>query len=256
VEYGIVSDIREFTLHDGPGIRTTVFLKGCPLRCQWCHNPETMSPAPQRMESPAGSRVIGQRYSTAELAALLLPQAEILASGGGGVTFSGGEPLLQDAFLCEVIEQLRPMHVLLDTSGFAPQDVFRRTVPLVNLVYFDLKLVDAEEHRRYTGQDNRLILENLAWLADAQVPFVIRVPLVPGVTDTPQNLAAIASTVRGMAGLEGVELLPYNPAAGGKYAGLGMEFHPSFDEQQPVNTKLDSFISAGIPAHVVGTARP
>ena len=114
---GIVFDVREFTVHDGPGIRTTVFMKGCPLRCTWCHNPEGLDMAPSVMRSPAGERTVGRSYEAAELAAILSRQASILAMNGGGVTFSGGEPLMQAGFVAEVIDLLPGMHVVLDTSG-------------------------------------------------------------------------------------------------------------------------------------------
>src|SRR5512135_1042485 len=114
---GIVFDIREFAVHDGPGIRTTVFLKGCPLACQWCHNPEGQSRQPQEMLSSGGRRIAGKEYTPDELAAILNRQADILREAEGGVTFSGGEPLMQAAFVSEVIDRFRGIHVLLDTCG-------------------------------------------------------------------------------------------------------------------------------------------
>jgi pyruvate formate lyase activating enzyme len=252
LQYGIVSDIRDFTLHDGPGIRMTVFLKGCPLRCQWCHNPEMISPEPQSMRSPAGDRTVGRRYSSDELASIVLAEADVLRANHGGVTFSGGEPLMQSLFLEEVIERIRPLHVVLDTSGYARPEVFRKVVAFANLIHFDLKLMDPEEHRRFTGTDNRFILGNLDWLATSGVPFVARVPLVPGVTDTPRNLERIAQTVCGNSGLQCVEFLPYNRAAGGKYAGLGMEFHPDYDETRPLNMDFGAFAMKGCRFRVVG----
>ncbi len=265
---GIVFDIKEFAVHDGPGIRTTVFLKGCPLRCAWCHNPEGLSPEPQVLRSAVGDRLAGRRYTSAELAALLNDQAAILRAGGGGVTFSGGEPLMQAPFVAEVVEQLHGLHVLLDTSGCvgpvgsagsvgsdrsdrsAEPDLFRRIAGRVNLVFFDLKLMDPEAHRRWTGADNAPILRNLRALPEVGVPFVVRVPLVPGVTDTEANLAAIAAAVRGLPGLQRVDLLPYNRVAGGKYRACGLEYHPGFDEDRPVNADTAPFEEAGVPARV------
>ena len=156
---GVVFDIREFTVHDGPGIRTTVFLKGCPLRCSWCHNPEGLRSEPQTLCGPTGERVVGETFTAEALAARLNRLAPVL--DGGGVTFSGGEPLLQAAFVAEVIERLAGLHVLLDTSGYAAEADFRLVAAKCQLVYFDLKLIDAEMHRRYTGVDNAGILQNL-----------------------------------------------------------------------------------------------
>jgi pyruvate formate lyase activating enzyme len=248
---GIVFDIKEFTVHDGPGLRTTVFLKGCPLACQWCHNPEGQSSQPQIIRSPAGERLAGRTYTAVELAALLTKQVPLLTANEGGITFSGGEPLCQADFVADVIDLLDGAHVLLDTSGFGPEDSFRRLLARVDLVYFDLKLIDRDQHRRYTGCDNDLILRNLEILGDSGKPFVVRVPLVPGVTDTDENLAAIAETIGRLPRLPTVDLLPYNRVAGAKYRAAGMEFKPDYDETQEVNVNTRSFDQTGIEAQVL-----
>jgi pyruvate formate lyase activating enzyme len=247
---GIIFDIKEFAVHDGPGLRTTVFLKGCPLSCTWCHNPEGLSMAPQEMRSPAGVRRVGKEYSAQELAELLNRQAHILKAGEGGVTFSGGEPLIQANFVAEVIDLLGDSHVLLDTSGFGSERDFLLLLERVNLVYYDLKLIDRQAHHQYTGGDNDIILENLQRLSMSGVPFVIRVPLVPGVTDTNENLAAIARTTKDLPGMLRVDLLPYNRAAGAKYRAAGMEFKADYDETRPVNANAAVFEKAGIKVRV------
>ena len=247
---GIVFDIKEFTVHDGPGIRTTVFMKGCPLTCSWCHNPEGQSMRPQVIRGLAGERLAGREYTASELAALLNGQASILRDAEGGVTFSGGEPLMQAEFVAEVIDLLDDLHVLLDTSGYGNGQVFHKLLDRSDLVYFDLKLIDPEIHRQYTGQSNELILNNLKILGTSGKPFVIRVPLVPGVTDTDENLAAIAQTNRGFPGLVRVDLLPYNRAAGSKYEFAGMEFKPGYDEKRPLNIKTGPFEQAGLKVSV------
>lgn len=252
---GTVFDIREFTVHDGPGIRTTVFLKGCPLRCSWCQNPEGMSPLPEMMESPSRKRIVGKLYTSEQLSSILNRQASILSDNGGGVTFSGGEPLEQAAFLAEVIDSLGDLHILLDTSGYALESNFRRVVQRCDLVYFDLKLIDRKAHVRHTGVDNSPILRNLSVLASMNVPFVIRVPLIPGVTDTDKNLAAIAGEVSQLSGLIRVDLLSYNRAAGGKYLALRKQFGPTYDESRPVNINLDAFEAAGVNVKVAGTVK-
>jgi len=247
---GLIFDIREFAVHDGPGIRTTVFLKGCPLSCVWCHNPEGQSCIPQDIHSPAGSRTAGIEYSAKDLAALLNRQAEVLRANEGGVTFSGGEPLLQAGFVAEVIDLLDDLHVVLDTSGYGSEIDFRRLLERVDLVYYDLKLIDPEAHRVYTGADNQIILQNLKELSASGVPFVIRVPLVPGVTDTHANLVAIAALVSGLTGLVRVDLLPYNRAAGAKYKAAGMEFRAQYNEASPVNADTGVFERAGVKVRV------
>jgi pyruvate formate lyase activating enzyme len=244
---GIVFDIKEFTVHDGSGVRTTVFLKGCPLACMWCHNPESQSIQPQIIRSPTGERLAGREYEAAELAALLNQQAALLRANEGGITFSGGEPLFQAGFVADVIDLLeKGTHVLLDTCGHAPLADFQLVLARSDLVFYDLKLIDRQEHLHYTGMDNDLILDNLEVLGRSGKPFVIRVPLVPGVTDTDENLAGIASAVESMPGLVEVDLLPYNRAAGAKYRYAGMEFKPDYDETRPLNFNLKIFEQAGL----------
>jgi pyruvate formate lyase activating enzyme len=247
----MIFDIREFTIHDGPGLRTTVFLKGCPLRCTWCHNPEGLLAEPQLVSNPAGERTVGQSYTSDKLAELLNKQAEILRGGEGGVTFSGGEPLAQAAFVAEVIQKLEGLHVTLDTSGFGSPSDFQLLAGLSNLVLFDLKLMSPEKHRQYPGQDNGPILRNLDLLANLPAPCVIRVPLIPGVTDTDENLSAIAEAAQCLPNLLGVELLPYNRAAGGKYGSCGMQYQPGFDESESVKANLSFFEAAGLPVNVL-----
>jgi pyruvate formate lyase activating enzyme len=243
---GLVFDIREFSVHDGPGIRTTVCLKGCPLRCAWCHNPEGISAAPQIIRGVVGERTVGRWYQSGELASLLNRQADVLRNNEGGVTFSGGEPLAQAAFVLEVIEQLDRTHTVLDTSGYGSEEDFRALAARVDLVLMDLKLMDAELHQRFTGRHNGPILRNFELLAMLSTPYVVRVPLVPGVTDTETNLAAIAGFVRDRPGLLRIELLPYNRAAGGKYAPAGMVFAPGFDETRAVMPHTAVFEASGV----------
>ncbi len=243
---GIVFDIKEFTVHDGPEVRTTVFLKGCPLACMWCHNPEGQSTQPQVIRSLSGDRVAGIEYSARELATQLNQQAAILRANDGGITFSGGEPLFQANFVAEVIELLDSLHVVLDTCGYGPQQDFHLLLARSDLVFYDLKVIDRELHLYYTGFDNDLILNNLQLLSKSGKPFIIRVPLIPGVTDTDENLTGIVKTVGKLPGLVEVNLLPYNRAAGSKYQYAGMEFNPDYDEKRPVNINTKIFEQAGL----------
>lgn len=169
----------------------------------------------------------------------------------GGITFSGGEPLTQTEFVFEVIQLLNNVHILLDTCGYGAESDFRRLAEVSDLIYFDLKLINAKAHRHYTGCDNALILSNLHVLNEMSKPFVIRVPMVPGVTDTNQNLLDIIQTVRELSGLMWVDLLPYNKAAGAKYQSAGMTFMPEYDESQELNLNTDLFRQAGIRVNIV-----
>ena len=250
MQTGVVFDIKEFAVHDGPGIRTTVFLKGCPLCCTWCHNPEGISPLPEPMRTATGERTVGETFTAEGLADRLNSQAGILRANEGGVTFSGGEPLMQAAFVLAVMQRLNDVHVLLDTSGHAEERDFCAVVSRVNLVHFDLKLMDCAQHEAYTGQPNDRIMANLTLLETLGVPFVARVPLVPGVTDTRENVAAIAERLVGLSGLIRVDLLSYNRAAGGKYSASGRRFEPHFDDTQAVRVDTEPFEAAGIPVRV------
>jgi pyruvate formate lyase activating enzyme len=250
MNHGIVFDIREFAVHDGPGIRTTVFLKGCSLACTWCHNPEGQSTQPQTMRSLGGTRVAGKDYTAAHLAKILNSQAAILKANEGGVTFSGGEPLLQAPFVADVIDRLDDLHVLIDTSGYGLPHDFQLLLDRAQLVFYDLKLIDPELHWHYTGCSNKLILENLQLLSASGVPFVIRVPLVPGVTDSDENLKAIASCVCRLPGLVRVDLLPYNRAAGAKYSAAGLQFAPGYDESRGLNINTLVFEELGVEVRV------
>ncbi len=220
---GTIFDVRELTVHDGPGIRTTVFFKGCPLRCAWCHNPEGMSASSQLVVRTSGCqecglcrrqpcehaqceglgrctrvcprglvRRSGEVVDAEALAARLLTLGSMLDAVGGGFTLSGGEPLAQPALLFELVERLRPHHVALETSGYARPEIFDRAVAAVDLVLLDLKHMDPAEHHRGTGVGNRVILENLDRLIATGRSFVARVPLIPGYNDGPENLAAAA----------------------------------------------------------------
>jgi len=248
---GVVFDIKEFAVHDGPGLRVTVFLKGCALRCSWCHNPEGQSPEPQMLRGTAGERLAGVTFSSQALADRLNSLASLLRVGDGGVTFSGGEPLAQADFVSEVIDRLDGLHVVLDTSGYAEESSFRKVAAKSQLVYFDLKLIDAAAHLAHAGVDNQPILRNLHVLAKLGIPFVIRVPLIPGVTDTQANLSAITRTVAGLPGLQRIDLLPYNKAAGAKYAACGMVYRPTFDEGRESKVNLACFKSAGLKVRIL-----
>jgi len=272
---GIVLEIEEFAVHDGPGIRTVVFLKGCPLRCSWCHNPEAIEfgalvlPDEVRCASchgrclatgscsscgqpaPRATRTIGESMSAIALAQRLLRHSDTLQSSGGGVTFSGGEPLAQADFVIAVAGELAPLHVALETSGQAAPSVFRRVVGAMDLVMMDVKHGDPVVHRQFTGRDNRLILENLASLCAGTTPFIVRIPLIPGVNDGAANLEATARLIAGAPALRGIELLPYNTMAPAKYARAGRTFSPGFDTtlQPLVDTAV--FAKYEIPCEVL-----
>ncbi len=287
---GLIFDISEMTLHDGPGLRTTVFFKGCPLRCLWCHNPEGLSFQPQLMARQAGCQhcgscragcghpecqpfgrclracprhllsVAGEWVEAQELAARLQLQGEILRMNGGGITLSGGEPLAQPAFLLELLEALKPLHTVVETSGYAPEAVFQAMAARCDLIYLDIKHTDPTMHQRLTGVDPAPIRRNLDWLIMSGHPFTVRATLIPGLNDDPANLATLAGWLAGSAGLAGVELLPYNPLARAKYEAAGVDWRLPDQASAPQTTGMDStvrdsllriFADRGIPARVL-----
>ena len=268
---GIIFDIKEFALSDGPGIRTTVFFKGCPLRCAWCHNPEGLAQSPELYRATAACtscgaclrpcthpdcalydrclhacprglvRIAGAAWESDALAAHLLRGRDLFLDGGG-VTLSGGEPLMQPAFAIALLSALRAggVHTAVETSGFADPDTFLSVVRGADLVMMDLKLADPAAHRRYTGVDNTRILENAAALQASGLPHVFRIPLIPGITDTRENLAALAAIARDSR----VELLSYNRLAPAKYAGVGRAY-PDFIDPSAANTPdISLFVNA------------
>ena len=247
---GIIFSIVEFAINDGPGIRTTVFLKGCPLRCAWCHNPEGWSAQPQWLDKKGRKELCGYEISAEELAARLLRDKDLFRDSGGGVTFTGGEPLTQVDFLCEVMDLLPQVHKAVETSAFVSAETFRKALGHVDLVLMDIKLVDPELHRRYTGVDNSAILENLRILKESGKPFVIRIPLIPGVNDSKENMEATASLLKDAKGLQRVELLRYHKTAGAKYPMAGIEYNPPFDEDKEPEIH-DVFTDRGIKLHVL-----
>lgn len=227
---GLIFSIEEFAINDGPGIRKTVFLKGCPLRCAWCHNPEGLFGGPQIMHGRDGDELCGRFVRSTELAASLLKDSDFYTMSNGGVTFTGGEPTMQSDFLIEVLEMLKgKVHTALETSGFCPEPVFRRIVGLTDYVLFDIKAVNPEVHKRYTGVDNALILKNLDNLIRSGKPFVVRIPLIPGVNDSLEAMEQVHELIMDAPGLQRVEILRYHKTAGAKYPKVDMEYNPPFD---------------------------
>ncbi len=262
---GTIFDIRRFSVHDGPGLRTTVFFKGCPLRCYWCHNPESQhrrrellywperclqcqscvaacgqqaiqwdgaGPVTDRARCTLAGDCVQACYSDArQIAGRNMTVAQVMAeverdisfydSSGGGVTFSGGEPLLQAGFLVELLKSCRAseIHTALDTCGFANWETLERVRSLVDLFLYDIKLMDPLRHRKYTLVFNTRILENLQRLARLGHQVTARVPVIPGINDDLENLRATAAFTAEL-GLGRVDLLPYHAAAMSKYERL------------------------------------
>jgi pyruvate formate lyase activating enzyme len=266
-----VSNIQRFCVHDGPGIRTTVFLLGCPLRCRWCQNPENLAREPALLfnagqcagcgaclevcEHGAVSRgddgglrfdrarctacgrcvpscwfkareLAGRLYSVPALLEEVLKDRVAFRNSGGGVTLSGGEPLLEPEFASRLLEACgrAGLHTAVETCGAVPWGHFERVLPHVDLFLYDLKLTDPEKHRRWTGGDNRAVLSNARALAQAGKRLIVRVPLVPGVNDDDGEFEAIAGFAAGLRNVEELHLLPFHQVGASKYALAGLAY--------------------------------
>jgi pyruvate formate lyase activating enzyme len=253
---GFIFDIKKYAIHDGPGIRTTVFLKGCPLHCQWCHNPESWKANPELSfrhgrcvrcgrcievcgqgairfveQRPvtdikkcqlcgqcvdaclAGAReIIGQQITVDEVMAELEKDRIFYEQSAGGVTFSGGEPLMQPEFLLALLTKCRAqaIHTAVDTSCYAEPQVIRDVVGKADMFLCDLKHMDSSIHERYTGVGNVLILDNIRSLAEAGAKILIRVPIIPGFNDDDKNIEETARFVKSLKNVDEIDLLPYN----------------------------------------------
>ena len=223
VTRGMITKIERFAIHDGPGIRTVVFMKGCPLRCEWCSNPENQLPQEETFCKPE-KEIVGKKVTVEEIMSSVARDSLYYAVSKGGITLSGGEPLSQPVFAREILQVCRKerIHTAIETCGFAPWEDWERVLPFLDLVHFDLKHPDAELHRRFTGADNDLILDNLRRIAASDVPVVVRIPLIPAHNDSPEVLAGFASIMRSL-NLRTVQLLPYHEMGMKKYLWLGRE---------------------------------
>ena len=252
---GRVFDVQKFSTIDGPGIRTTVFFKGCNLRCRWCHNPESQQTQPEflfrkskctgcgaclrhchlelktcdlcgecTVYCPVHAREIAGRTCTAdELLAEILADKAFYAASGGGVTFSGGECLLQADFLTELARKCKEsgVHVAVDTAGCVPWESIAKLIPFADLFLFDVKAANEELHKNGTGVSNKIILENLRRLsAESKCEIIVRVPVIGGYNDSEEEMAAIAALLAPLR-IKAVELLPYHAMGNGKYEALG-----------------------------------
>ena len=252
-----IFDIERNSYVDGPGIRTTVFFKGCNLRCAWCHNPESQSALPQmlfyknkctgcgkckekcpnHLEScelcgkctlycPHDAREIcGKEYTVDEVMREILKDKVFYENSGGGVTFSGGECMLQIDFLEEILKACKQngIHTAVDTAGHVPYERFERILPYTDLFLYDVKCFDSEKHKQYTGVGNELILENLKRLLATDKSVWIRIPIIPTVNDTEEEIRSIRSFLLSCGTPEKVELLPYHAMGKHKYAAIGKE---------------------------------
>jgi pyruvate formate lyase activating enzyme len=298
---GLVFDIRKFSIHDGPGIRTTVFFKGCPLNCEWCHNPESQSPKVELILRPSrcircgaceaicaqgaiamvdegvstdrekctlcgecietcyaeAREIVGREMTVDQVMEEVERDDAFYEESGGGVTFSGGEPLLQRGFLLELLRACkgRGIRTALDTCGFATWDVIESVSPFVDLFLYDLKLIDDSRHRQFTGVSNALILQNLQMLSEHGHAIHLRVPVIPGINDDDENVRQTGAWAAALPHLERVDLLPYHHAGADKYARLDKSY-ALIDTRAPADARMSEiaqvFESFGLRVKIGG----
>ncbi len=298
---GLVFNIQRYSVHDGPGIRTTVFLKGCPLRCAWCHNPEGISPkreimviearciacgecrtaCPHAAEAPGSGalpprtaecelcgaccaacpvdarRMIGQEMTVEQVMQAVLQDRVFFEESDGGVTFSGGEPLMQPEFLHALLSACRSqgLHTAVDTCGMAATDRLLQIAPLTDLFLYDLKLIDDSSHLHYTGVSNERILENLQALGKVHSQIWVRVPLIPGANAHGSALEAAARFTSTIASVRQVNLLPFHTTGAKKFERLGHASAASKFRPPPPEVVADAvkiFENAGMKVRTGG----
>ncbi len=285
----LIFDIKRYAINDGPGIRITIFFKGCPLSCLWCHNPESISDKPQKMYSPDkcigcgecvkacpnhACKLIGDGISTdsdrcdlngqcavvcpalateisgyyktiPELLKIIGKERTLFDQSGGGVTFSGGEPLLYPNYLIEILDKCgkSQIHRTIDTCGLVKEEILLGVAKRTDLFLYDLKLTDSDKHKQYTGTGNKLILSNLTALAKTGADIQIRIPLIKGINTDQKDLSAMAAFIAGLAGeKKSVSLLPYHATATHKYQKLG-EHYLAGNLKEPGTTDLQQAIN-------------
>jgi len=290
---GIIFDIKRYAIHDGPGIRTTVFFKGCPLTCPWCHNPEgidrsprvvyrkskcihclecidacpekALTPGPEGIITdealcdhcgacvdvcPAGARErVGKTETVASLMEVIRKDVPFFDTSGGGVTFSGGEPLMQAEFLLEMLKACgkEDIHRALDTTGYTDPETLKSVARHTDLFLFDLKFMDPKKHRHYTGVSNEQILKNLETLARLGSRVFIRIPLIPGINDDEDNINTTVSFLGHLPSIESVHILPYHDFQKSKYDTFSMNYKAR-DVNPPSPERVEE-----IRKHLAGT---
>jgi pyruvate formate lyase activating enzyme len=231
---GIIYHTRSFSVHDGGGIRKAIFFKGCPLQCIWCHNPESQSFEVETMhktqklgdKSFTVDQTVGRVVTVNEIMKEIRADIPFFDESGGGVTLTGGEPLAQPQFAIALLKTCKQedIHTAVDTCGYAILDVFEQAIPFTDVFLFDIKLANNNQHKRYTGMDNQLILNNLRLVSSKGKNITIRIPLVEGITDTEQNIEGIKLIIKSLNGVQRIDLLPYHSLAKHKFLQCNRDF--------------------------------
>jgi len=266
-ETGFIFDIKKFSIHDGPGIRTTIFFKGCPLNCWWCHNPESQKKEPEEfpgctfrgsMSYPSNNRnVIGKKVCVDEVMREIEKDFPFYEESSGGATFSGGEPMLQTEFLYELLKRCKAKDIptAVDTTGYTSFNNFEKIYDTTDVFLYDLKLMDEQKHIQYSGVSNKLIHQNLERLTSNGKKVVLRIPIIPGITDTDENINQTIDYISLLKNIAEINLLPFHRTANSKYEKMKKEnklpnIKPPANEE--MNRLKDRFSSLGANIKIGG----
>lgn len=264
---GLIFSVKRYSIHDGPGIRVTFFMKGCPLACLWCHNPEGISPFPEKVvrKNRVGAKTfnieeeVGKYYTVKDILAILDKERVFIGQSGGGVTFSGGEPMLQFEFLLEALKacKIAGYHTAVDTAGYSPAENYKAIMPYTDLFLFDLKHLDDKKHLELTGVSNMIILDNCLMLSREAGNFMLRIPVIPGKNDDRSHLNMMRDFIEKIntENLSKICLLPYHKIGSTKYKRFGREWKmegiepPSGDEMRMLK---EMFSETGVKVKIGG----
>jgi pyruvate formate lyase activating enzyme len=264
---GLIFSVKRYAIHDGPGIRVTFFLKGCPLSCWWCHNPEGISQDQEMVEltEKVGVREFkkmdkaGIWYSVEDILGILEKEKTFITESKGGVTFSGGEPMIQTDFLAEALKAGKEngYHTAVDTSGYAPAESYIKIIPFTDLFLFDIKHMDNAMHIKYTGVSNTLIFNNLKLILESGKDTFVRIPVIPDYNDDQENLNSLKQFLKGFKyeNLKRISLLPYHKIGKAKYNRFHIPYRMN-DIEQPSRKRMSElkefFSDTGIKVQIGG----
>ncbi len=254
---GRIFDIQKFSIHDGPGIRSIVFLKGCMFRCPWCCNPESQEFAIQTMIRDNQGKVIGEDVTVRQVLSQVKQDRAYYRRSNGGMTLSGGECMCQPDFAYALLKEAREigLKTAVETTGAVKYEIVERLLPEINDVLLDIKHMNPIKHKEFIGKDNGLVLDNARKIAKSKVRLTIRVPVVPTFNDKPEEIRDIVQFVKTLPGIEKIHLLPYHRLGRDKYRALGRDY--LLDHIEPLSNKkikelLDIVIDSGIKGQIGG----
>ena len=241
---GRIFNIQRFSIHDGPGIRTIVFFKGCYMRCAWCCNPESQSKEIETIIEKGRAKTVGKDVTADDIMPEILSDMPYYKRSGGGVTLSGGEVLCQADFARELLMACKEqgLHTAIESASSAPFSEIEKLLPYLDLYLMDIKHMDSQKHKEYTGTGNERILENARKIAASGVELIIRTPVIPGFNDTPQEIKEIAHFAKSLNGVTEHHLLPYHRLGMDKYDGLGRKYSLA-EIEPPSKEKMEYLLS-------------